>query len=303
MKKLIAFAATMALIVCASINARAATISGNPVNDGWTFGGNSLANGTYIRGEGTFSFDIYSAAFTVAAGSNLEISAGDYSWLPGDQIVGLGGKFVSTTAAAAGWAAFQPNPYSGGGVAVNDDVSGSSRPVAKFGTATSNFTTSTTAPFANGNGNGSLDAGHGGDGAILARITTNRTLSGASQLQLPDRVDRYDASGNLILSTSSSAQVEDDDLAYVARLMYTWDTNHIGTWQYVVNVSLLAREFPYNAYPEPGDQANMAVQRGDNRFTDGLVATPLTDVVPEPASLAIWLILGVCAWGCYRRRK
>ncbi len=312
MQKSIAFAATLALIICSSLSAQAATITGNPVNDGWTKGGNSLANGTYIRGEGTFSFDIYSAAFTVEAGSNLDIAAGSYSWLPGDQIVGLGGKFVTTDATTAGWSAFQPNPYipsNGDGVAVNDDVSSSSRPVAKFGTSTSNFTPSTTAPFQDGNGNGSLSApdGHGGDGAILARITSNRNSGGAGQLGLPDRVDRYDAVGNLILSTSSSAQVTDANFRNVARLMYTWSNEfaagHIGTWQFVINVSLLERVYPYNAYPQPGDQANMSVQRGDNRFTDGLAAIPQAAVVPEPASLAIWVLLGASAIFYHRRRR
>jgi hypothetical protein len=268
-----------------SAQSTAATIAGDPSADaGWSLGGNSLANGVYVRGEGTFSFDIYSAAFAVEAGSNLDIADGAFSWLPGDQILGLGGKFVPTNAATAGWPAFIPNPYPSGGVAVNDDVSGSSRPVGKWGTSTSNFSISSTAPFANGDGNGSLDAGHGGDGAILMRITANRGSSTDDMITNLDRVDRYNAAGQLILSTSSSAIVEDDNLLKVGRMIYKWNGTNISSWEYLLNASLLAREFPYGAYPTDGDETILAVQRGDNRFVDGLINDA---VVPEPGSLAL----------------
>lgn len=253
-----------------------AAITGNPVADGWSFSGNSLANGTYVRGEGTFSFDIYSSAFTVQAGSGLVISDGAYSWLAGDQVLALGGKFVPTTASAAGWSSFSPNPYSGGGVAVNDDVSGSARLVSKFGTSTNTFSTSTTAPFLNGNGNGSIESGQGGDGALLLRTTSNRSAGGAGLIGMLDVATRYDGVG-----TPSSLDPR------VGRMAYTWSNaiysaGAIDTWEIMVNVSLLARVSSYGAYPVAGDDAIMAVQRSTNRYTDGLVT-----VTPAPGALAL----------------
>jgi hypothetical protein len=293
-----ALACTIVLGIASLTNA--ATISGDPSADsGWAFGGNSLANGTYARGEGTFSFDIYTANFTVASGSSLEITDGVYSWLAGDEILGLGGKFVNTTAAAAGWPAFIPNPYSGGGVAVNDDVSSSSRPVGKWAVAGSALTTSTTAPFLpTGNGVSDFSGGAAGDGAMLARITVNRDALGAGTVQLLDLVQRYDGTGTANLTSGTTPS-----LLKVARGIYTWSTGiyapgAIGSWEYMLNVSLLQRQFSYSAYPEAGDQAVLAVQRSTNRFTDGLVQT-----VPEPTALALVGLASIGAIGGFRRRK
>ena len=276
-------ACACALVLAITPLATGAAITGDPsVDSGWQFAVNSLANGTYARGEGTFSFDIYTSSFSVEAGSSLEISDGGFSWLAGDTILGLGGKFVDITAAEAGWAAFQLNAYSGGGVAVNDDVSGSSRPVGKWAAAGSPLTTSTTAPFQNGNGTSDFSGGAAGNGAMLARITNNRTSVGAGTIHLLDLVQRYDGTGTAVLASGSNP-----DLLKVARGIYIWSTDffaagHIGSWEYLLNVSLLEREFAYSAYPTAGDQAVLSVQRGTNRFTDGLVR-----IVPEPGTLTL----------------
>lgn len=272
----------------------AAVVTGNPNADGWSFEGNSLAKGTYVRGEGTFSFDIYSTSFQVTSGSSFDITDGGYSWLVGDTVLGLGGQFVPTTAAAAGWPSFQPNAYSGGGVAVNDDVSGSSRPVAKFGTESSNFTASTTAPFVNGDGNGAMNLGHGGDGSVLARITQNRGSTDSGLLHLLDRVEVYKGDGTVLTYGSLSTNTT---FRKVARFIYIWDAinGNIASWEILLNVSLLERQVDYAVYPTANDQGIMAVQRSDNRYTDGLVQGAAAAVVPEQQSLAIWAILGLSA--------
>ncbi len=82
---------------------RATPLTGNPSADSsWTFNGNSLNNGTYIRGGGTFSFDIYTNAFTVTAADTGLIAKG---WSVGDTVIGLGGVIVPNdmTAAHTGW--------------------------------------------------------------------------------------------------------------------------------------------------------------------------------------------------------
>ena len=70
-----------------------ASITGNPLTDGWTSYGNSLASGTYVTGSGNYGYEAFGAGLTVQAGSNLEISAGSLSWLAGDTVLGVGGIF------------------------------------------------------------------------------------------------------------------------------------------------------------------------------------------------------------------
>jgi len=287
------------LVTCAAIGTvlamgtavHAAALTGDPsVDSGWVFGGNSFDQGVYVQGEATFSYDIYSASFTLDSTNHSAIinsfTGAGLDWLAGDRVIGHGGKFVDNTIASTGWDAndWQWSPYSGGGVAFNDDVSGSSNPQAKFGTGNAAWTTSTTAPLA---GNGSSSTGDGGFGAIHMRTEVsfgNRTDAGNGIPDLPDLLRRVDSNG--------TAQTIDDRFG---RLIYIADGSVPESWQWLVNIDLLEREFDGEPTPLPGDLTIGSVQRGNNRFTDSMVTT-----IPEPASLAL---LGLGGLLMLRRRR
>lgn len=258
--------------------AHTAQLTGDPsVDSGWVFAGNSFDQGIYVQGEATFSFDIYSASFNLDATAHSAVinsfTGVGLDWLAGDRVLGLGGKFVDNTIADTGWDAndWQWSPYSGGGSAFNDDVSGSSNPQAKFGTGNAAWTTSTTAPLF---GNGSGSTGDGGFGAIHMRTTVSfgdRTDAGNSTPDLPDLLRRVDSGG--------TAVAIDEEFG---RLIYIADGSVPQSWQWLLNIDLLEREFNGEPTPLAGDLAIASVQRGTNRFTDSMVST-----IPEPASLAL----------------
>jgi hypothetical protein len=265
----------------------AGSITGSPILDGWTFGGNSLANGVYVGGTANYGFDTYSTVISVQAGSNLAISDGANSWLAGDTVLGVGGRFVNITAADAGWSAFTGN-------AVNRllGIDGAALKLqAKFGTDLATFSASTLAPVA-GNGLGSLGS-NGGLGAVQIRTSAwfyAPDWSAASGiLQLLDKSSHIERNG----ATTTDADV--------ARLMWIWDTDHVDTWEILLNTSLLARLYPGLLAPAAGDAVIMTVQNRDSSYTNALVTTEA--VVPEPATLSLALLGGLGLALAWQRRK
>ena len=244
-----------------------AGITGDPGTDGFTSFGNSLENGVYVRGNANYGYDAYGAGFTIESGSNLNISDGSYSWLTGDTVLAVGGKFSDITAGEAGWTGFT-------GATVNSALSNSTGPKlqAKFGTSDA-WSTSTIAPDSgNGLGSGSLDAG-----TIQIRSSGYFSASdwsvNANQLMLLDKPGHIDW-----------AVSDDENLYRVARLMWTFNstTQEVDSWEILLNVSLLGRLFPDAALPGLGNEVIMTVQNGDNAYTDALVTA-----VPEPATLCL----------------
>lgn len=250
-----------------------AFVTGNPFADGWTKGGHSFQNGTFIRGDGLFSYDTYAHTFTVQAGSNLEISDGATSWLAGDKIIGIGGIFVTPPSAIDnGWASYSSNSY-------NTNLTTSLRMVSKFGTSPTAWSASTTAP-AGGNGANSFSGGAGGVGAYLmgndpydvvgiaggtlSLATTSQIYTGSGTVNVSNRVSRY-------IFQETSADI-------------------VTSWQSLLNVSLLERQvgFVYGDLPQFGDRHNVAVQRGTGVTHDALAP------VPEPATMTV-LALGALA--------
>lgn len=267
-------------------------LTGNPFSDtGWTLAGNSLDNGTYIRGGGNFSFDAYSASFLLESGSALD--GLDPNWKVGDVILGMGGVFVPNSGLAGdtGWATDGL-----GAVAVNSNISKSLRIVSKFGVNPSSWAASTVKPTS-GNGQGSTSGGHGGDGAILVGTQTgfldqtDDTPTPANTLVVPNEAQRYAA------PSYSGTNVPFN----IARLIFNLDTNNlVSSWEMLLNTTYLSSVSPYGDIPQPGDRFDQALQRSSNAITDALVPSAELAVVPEPASLIVWSLLGLSLVGVRR---
>ncbi len=295
MKKLL----IICIIACLAISAANsfATVSGDPVSDGWTFGGNSLANGVYSVGSANYSFNAYSSVFAVTSGSSLVIDDGDYSWLAGDTVIGAGGQFVSITAAEAGWSAFTGN-------SVNSQLSQAYGPKlqVKLGTDSATWTTSSAAP---GAGNGSSSTSNGGNGTVHFRtsgwfhattplaeqVTDTNWIGNEGELMLLDKDEH-------IRRVDSSGYIYPDKR--VARVIWQYDegAGHVGSWELLLNTSLLDRMAPEGftgATPAAGNIAVFSVQDRDSAYTDCLVTT-----VPEPATLCL---LGFGSLTLLRKRR
>lgn len=299
MKKVFVLITILALL-CVGIAAQA-SVTGNPLADGWMYHGNSLADGVYSNGKANYGFDVYSTAISVGAGSPLNIQDGEFSWLTGDTVIGVGGKFNSITASEAGWSAISGN-------AVNQLLTTAThgpKLQVKLGTSDASWTTSTTAP---GSGNGNSSTGNGGVGTVhfrtsgwfhatdpLASQDSETTWSGNSgELMLLDKDDhiRRLAQGGSYINPDTR----------VARVIWLWDAENgvVDSWQLLLNTSLLDRVSPdfIGATPTFGNLAIVSVQDRDSAYTDAVIST-----VPEPGTIVAAVgLLGPAAL-MFRRRK
>jgi hypothetical protein len=126
----------IALLMANTAQAVNVGFTGDPGTDNWLEQGLSTEVGTYIRGDGNWSYKVYTASFTLTAGSPL-LGA---NWQVGDLILGMGGVMNPNTQD------FSP------------------RLVAKFGAADATFKPSTT--LTSGDGIGSFSGGAAGAGGI-----------------------------------------------------------------------------------------------------------------------------------------
>lgn len=260
-----------------------ASITGNPVTDGWSSHGNSLENGIYVRGAANYGFETYSASLTVD--SALNAASG---WALGDVVIGVGGIFTAISATDAGWPAFSGN-------AVNSLLSDSTGPriQAKFGTFGPLDTTfspngswgaSTIAP-GGGNAIGGLAGGH--NGAIQVRgpgyVTYAAVDAGKLMALGVDKVTRW--------TGSTSSAVDASSARYVFNL---GGDGELSSWQILLNVTQLGVLNPWSYLPEPGVPALMTVQNNDSAYTDALLNISVAEaVVPEPTTLVVWVGLGL----------
>jgi hypothetical protein len=294
------FSIAIALCITMGSIASATTISGDPsVDAGWTGAGNSLDNGVYVTGSANYGFDVFSSGFTVQAGSNLDIDDGTLSWEPGDTVVGVGGKFQSTTASEAGWGSFS-------GASVNSNLpttapySGPKLQV-KFGTNLASWTTSTAAP---GSGNGNSSSSNGGG---RVQVRTSGFFQAGSPLPGQDEPWTWDGNSGQVLVLD-----KDDHIAWtggsvdkeVARMIWQWDDNlkQVTSWELLLNTSLFDRLQPGNLLPAVGDMAILTVQKGDGVFTDALVRVAAAPV-PEPATAGLLGLMGCAISGLFARRR
>lgn len=267
--------------------AKGGVVSGDPVSDGWTYVGNSLSTGTFIRTVGgrSSNFDVYSHSFLVDAGSSLITGFSGTGWLAGDTIVGLGAVVSGlNTVGATIFAKFGSS-----GAIFQPDSNGSASPA--------------------GNGLGSLSAGHGGLGSIQLS-NANNPLSGGSALNNGGSVTRfpdiylYNGSASVQVAAGGAPAAITD----ASRLAYLWNnaTNRLSSFEVLLNVSLAVRLGDPFA-PVPGDKFDLNVSNSNLQGTDAYGRTSPVSAgapVPEPGSLTVWgfgLIGFVCA--TYRKRK
>lgn len=259
-----------------------ASPTGNPAADGWISGGNALANGSYIRGAGLWSFEMYASNTTLAPGSALLTTVGSSTWNVGDQVLGLGGVFVAAPSAPDnGWGPF--SSYTG---ATNTNTTSSLRMLGKWGTDPSSWSASTFVP-GNGNGNGSHSGGFGGLGSVLLANSAADLGSFASgSLRLPSVAQIYTGSSAINIDPS------------VGRMMYIYDSSTtVSSWQLFLNVSLLDSLYgsTYSDLPAWGDRHAISLQRGTN-------STLLQDSMMIPAPGAA-VMLGLFGLSAARRRR
>ena len=275
---------TLCLVLAAAVTVHAESVTGNPIADGWAYAGHSLENGVYVRGSANYGFEMYSAALTVTADSNLFAGSGSTAWLVGDSVLGVGGRFTTVTAAEAGWTTIT-------GGAVNGLLNEGTKLIAKFGTAEANFSASSVAP-ASGDGAGSTS--NAATGGVFVRSSgwfyAADWMAGAGTLQDLDKASHISRNGTTA-----------PDMA-VAQLIWTWNsaTQSVGTWEILLNVSLLERLAPESftgLAPAAGDLAVMSVQQRDSAYTDSMLT-----IVPEPATMSL-LGLGLAALVARRRRN
>ena len=311
-------------LICFGTSAIANTITGDPSADGWTFNGNSTANGTYIRSNPSrdfdHAFDIYTTLFTVTDPSVFSLDGHfgnpayedfyvtgngnpwDQStareWEVGHTVIGIGGVFQTLTAAEAGWTEFQNTTINQN----NLENEFRFRLIAKIGTEDATWFASTEAP---GDGNGNGSTANGGVGALF--LTTSGWNSLTTWENLSGEVLGIRSVGHLSVENESPSFTIGPD---VARLVWTWDdeANRVGTWELLINISLVEQDYDSAGFTgplpgQPGNKVVASVQVSSNQYTDGLAFIPTAVApVPEPGTLVLALF-GLAAGGAARLRR
>ena len=265
--------------------ARAELLTGDPSADGWALGANSLQAGTYVRGNGNFSYDLFRASYALGSGSPLAAMANP--WSVGDQVLALGGVVAPTTAAAAGWAAFTGGP-------VNGKLAANVRVVSKFTSSPSAWSASGVAPGL-GDGAGSFSNGDGGLGAVLVSTPSGQvTSAGAGVLTVPVNANQWSG------TAGSNGPAIDPS---TSRVIYAVDTSgRLRSWELFLNTTLLASANTGLPTPNAAGRWNQALQAGQSSvfLTDAL--SPGENVVPAPAA-GILLGVGATALAFGRRLR
>lgn len=290
-----------AVVLMASGMASAVSLTGEAGADGWSYAGNSLSNGTYVRGSENIGFDVYTTYFTVTDSSVFDLSGHDdasylsyyetthwtkanaRTWEVGQTVLGIGGTFSDITAAEAGWDAFS-------GKAVNSTIDNEYRLrlQAKIGSSAATWSTSTVAP---GLGTGSGSTGSGGAGAFLVRTSGWHSLAA------------WENFAGTMLGLQKTSHIDGYGQVDVARVIWTWDeiANRPASWELLLNISLLEQDYAAAGFTGAlpgllGDSVIASVQIASAGYTDALAT-----VVPEPTMMTLLGLGSVVA--LLRRRK
>ena len=276
-----AFAAVM--IAFGGISTAAATITGNPAADGWTFQGNSTAKGTFVRQKGgsLYDFDVYTLGFQLDGTSPL--AAVSTAWQAGDRIMGMGGV-------------------------ANEELDETFRTVNKWGAAGSVYAADSDGPGGVNDGVGSSSEGNGGLGSMLTGFSYTRTkgaLDGSwnGAFVTPTTMTYYTGSETFLTDTAILDAAR--HLAIFSGLGTSEDPSKVVSWQSFLNLSLLERLSLQTGSPLtsglPAFGANSIVsrQRGTGGYTEALAT-----VAPVPLPAGAWLLLtGAGALAALSRRR
>jgi hypothetical protein len=239
-------------------------ITGNPTADaGWNFSYLSTDTGHFMlnaNNAATFQANIYTTAFTLAAGSSLLGPLGVSSgWNAGDTIIGVGGVFTPLNNSSLTY---------GGGGNVNLHL------VIKYGSPTATWN----APgvgFASGTA-GSLNGG--GAGAFLLGSTQN-TIGPTTGITTPnDAPTLFNGSGQVGLA---GAGVQGQVLTF-------WTGSAMTSFETFLDLNVVQSVSP-TANVALGDDFVVDFQNGSGNFQDSLGVLPTS--VPEPTVLVTGALL------------
>jgi hypothetical protein len=276
--RLLAVGSAACLVLSVSLASAAITLTGNPAQDGWTAGGNSLSSGVYVDGAGNYGFDVYSA--TMTADAAIATAMG---WTQGDTILGVGGVFNGANPELVG-------ATSGPKIQV------------KYGTGISVPTPWAASSTLVAPGNGNAHFGNGGEGA--AEVRSSGFLSSSAWIA---------SAGQLVPSTSSDpidrivggTEIDNQPYTNVFGLIWTVSAGQPSAWEVLLDITQLAAASPTEPTPLAGDQAIMTIQNGAGDFTDALlnVSALAPAPAPEPASLVVWSLIGLTIAGAAWRHR
>lgn len=263
-----------------------ATLTGNPLTDGWNMVGNSAQLGNYNASgsyppDPYFSADMYTSEFTLQTGSQLITTGGAFNWNVGDTIVGVGGMF---------------NP-AGNNTTVDDsyrtgDGATDIRFVVKYGSTTATWAPSSAGdvPWQPGNlptapAYGSLV--NGGPGSILLGTSAYIFFPAISgQFVTPvDSPEEQTNSGTVTISGS------------VGRVATVWSGSAVVGFESVLDLTLLDALYP-TANVLPGNEYVLDLQDNKNEFqlsqADVATVPDRTQTVVLLAGATALAVMGRC---------
>ena len=274
------------LILCCTPRAEATILfSGDPVADGWLFGGDSQVTGaSYVGGapgnqSGNANYKLYSTTTTVTNEFLTACGSTCTAWLVGDVIVGLGAVFPNTVGTGA------PTIQ---GVAV-----------LKWGVTASVYSLSGGAS-PNGNGIRDHDNGDGGLGSIFATLNQPATTGTYAPTGAFQWTGTLGVPGLILLPVPPPGTVQ-SYIALNAQVVNTVNGNVFSSFEGYLNVSRLNVANPSGLGSFTYNGSSIVAYRnsanGPFLETNALIAgvpEPATGLLAGGALLAGWLI---------RRRK